>query len=333
MRSIISLIFAVLTIYGLHAQEYVHYYMNDSTFNGFYTDKNVEITHELDENNKFVAIMCINGSKKTVPVENIDSIVVEDALITADFDGDYRIYEGSFENQPFKHIFIDTRACLFASKNGDYGANDTILYASAYNNEMVLFITNELGRIQNVFTNEKLYFYDYNGETLENIVEITDSDYKERDDLMKIYNQSLSQSFDSRKFVPMRLSARADFFTSLGANALNWGAGALAHNLGNPENYGGLILLDGLSIIGDLVGIGASCVAGIPTAGLSLAGVITSAGFLMNDIMGLYNDLFPDYKQIEKYQEYYKNKYAISLSILPAENIKINQADLVTIKK
>lgn len=148
MRKIATLFFVVLAFCCANAQKYIHYYMNDTTFNGFYTSMKPEINHDLETNN---SIISLNGNVYKVPIENIDKIEIEDALVTDSFIGDYSIYEGAFENQKYKYAFVDTRAHLLASKNGDFGANDTILFASVYNNERILFITNNEGKIQKIF--------------------------------------------------------------------------------------------------------------------------------------------------------------------------------------
>lgn len=140
MKKIMIFFCTLFTFCCADAQKYIHYYMNDSTFNGFYTSMSPEIKHDPSTG---TTTILLNGNEYNVPVENIDKIEIEDALVTDSFIGDYRIYEGAFEDQEYKYAFVDTRAHLLASKNGDFGANDTIMFASVYNNLCVLFFTNE----------------------------------------------------------------------------------------------------------------------------------------------------------------------------------------------
>lgn len=325
MRQLFTLLIAVLTFCSLHAQKYVHYFMNDGTFNGFYTSKMVDVNHDYHDQN---SIITINGNKHIVPFKNIEKIIIEDAYVDDNFDDDYRIYDGSFENEFFKRIIVDTRASLFASKNGDFGANDTILFSSVYNNEKLLFITNDRGQIKNVFNGQSLFYYVYKDGGLENVLELTHDDIFEH----PLTLTPVSQSKYAKQSLSRVSPEVTSFFTDLIPSGINLAGGELAHNISevynNPENHNQMLLVDGLSITGDIAGIAGAFLAGIPTGGLTWAGIGIGVGLLGKDLIGLMNDLFPDLEQMEKFKEFYKNKYNITLKTINPENIKSDKADL-----
>lgn len=326
MKNVIALILLVVSLNGINAQKYVHYYMNDGTFNGFYTDNVSEISHDSNTDNSFISSFTKNGITHNILVQNIDSIVVENALVYGDSNTDYRIYEIEYEDQPFKRVIADTRAHLLASKNGDFGANDTILYISAYNNEKLLLTTDDNGNLMNVFTGTQLFYYDYSEGKLDNIIEITKDGYIERRDMM---NEAMRMRKHINAVAPMRCAGQiAGLVVDLGMMAANSGMGKFASNIANAENHNGLLAVDGLLIAGDIAGIIGS-VAAIPVSGgLSLITAGLGIASLVNDLGKLLNDLFPDSETIKKYKEYYATKYGINVFSQTAENVTVNSADL-----
>lgn len=324
MKNIMFLFCALFTFCCADAQKYVHYYMNDSTFNGFYTSMSPEIKHDPSTG---TTTILLNGNEHNVPVQNIDKIEIEDALVTDSFIGDYRIYEGAFEDQEYKYAFVDTRAHLLASKNGDFGANDTILFASVYNNEQVLFFTNENGKIQKIFDGNSLFFYDYADDVLENVIELTsDGGMVEHPEMVRTRSRISI-------FKPISTgSVLGDFLADSYLNLANYGLGQFINNINefrnNPENHQGNLIVDGMFIAGDIVGVAGAFAAGISTGGLAWAGLGIGIVGLGNDIWGLMNDIFPSSEQMEKYKEYYQNKYNITVKTIDPKNVKSDKADI-----
>ena len=326
MRKIMTMLFAIFVFSNVFAQKYIHYYMNDSTFNGFYTSMNPEIKHDPVAG---TSTILLNGNEYNVPVENIDKIEIEDALVTDSFIGDYRIYEGAFEDQEYKYAFVDNRAHLLASKNGDFGANDTILFASVYNNERILFITNNNGKIQKIFDGNSLFFFDYSDGVLENVIELTsDGGMVERS--VFAIKQLLAPSLNAPSCTEFITNFRQT--TELTLDILNLTTGQILDNIdairNNPELHNARLIGDGVFVVGDIAGLAGSIWAGFPTGGLTWAGVGEGIVNLGNDVWTLMEEMFPSSEQMENYKEYYRNRYSITVKTITPENVKSDKADI-----
>ena len=133
----------------LQAQKYLRYDMEDGSFNGFYTVRVDSILHDV-ENGIIKSFVYSNGVRHAVPVDGIKGIGIEDVVPSKEDYGKYRLYEINSEDQGVKKIFVDNRASLIASTNGEFCANDTILFSSAYNDAALLMTTDSLGRIKKI---------------------------------------------------------------------------------------------------------------------------------------------------------------------------------------
>ena len=305
----------------ISAQKYVHYYMNDSTYNGYYTDMVIEVTHEQDSNKNFItSFITTNGTKHCIPIASIDRIAIEDGLITDSFIGDYRIYEGAFENLPYKYAIVDTRACLFASKNGDFGVNDTILYASVYNNENKLFMTDANGRIQKVFDGNNLLWLSYVEDTLQGILKLTpEGDVTELPNIVDSVLMNNNRHHISAKDVSLCAS---DFLNKIGS--VNNLANNYIQAKNNPELHGLVLLGDGLSIGADLIGVGAALLGG-PISWWKIGMGVAELGA---DVYNFMEDLYPSSEQMEKFKKYYQDRYGITIKTLDAKNVTSTKADI-----
>ena len=165
MKKVIFILALLCTYFNINAQEFIRFNMNDNTFNGFYSEGIDSIVHK-EINGLKNSVVYANGDVYIIPVDNIDSITVESATVGGDNIGEYRIYELNYENEEIKKVYIDNRACMFASKNGDFGANDSILFSSAYNGIHLMFITDDQGRIQTISDGKKYIGVEYSDNGL-----------------------------------------------------------------------------------------------------------------------------------------------------------------------
>lgn len=338
MRQALTLIFVILLYNLTNAQKYVHYYMNDGTYNGFYTSMYPEIRHDCSDQ---TAKITLNGIEHILSIENIEKIAVEDAIVHDGFDGDYRIYEETLENDIFKKIFVDNRACLFASKTGEFGANDTILYSSAYDNEKILFITDENKMIKNCFDGKSFFFFDYTNGGLSNIIKFENNNQSLHSEIIPLSSDLRTQSSLITKAPKVNVGSTMNFFQQLStlgpiaeeAIGITIDKGVnLATNLTavseNPELHNQLLIVDGLSIAADAAAIAASIALKAPVGGLTIGLLVLHLGSLYNDITQLMHDIFPDDALYEKYKEFYKNKYGLIIKTLTPENVQCDEADI-----
>lgn len=78
----------------------------------------------------------------------------------------------------------------------------------------------------------------------------------------------------------------------------------------------------------DIWGVGNAVGGAFTTGGLTWGLVLAEAGFLMNDMNGLYEELYPNSEQMKIYTEYYQNRYNISARTEKATNITYSGATL-----
>jgi len=335
----------------IYAQKYLRYHMNDSTFNGFYTETIEKITHDLNGGSPTSYVYSL-GKMYEIPLNTVDSITVENASLT---DGDapnYRIYEFNSKEGNVKKIYIDNRACLLASSNGDFGAKDTILFSSAYNNIKWLIFTNESGMIKKIFDGNKLFFFDYeeNGDFTvldlstrqtefyknSNLSDSSSERSLTRASILPIIFRRLRQTVRPLAQPMITTTEHGQFFLGVGAGFLDNYLNNLDHISNNPENHNQQLINDYLSVLGGSIAIGrdvallaaALVPGGAALSGWAIASLIADAGFLLSSLNDLVDHLWPDSEQMKIYKEYYKNKYSISLKTLPAENISFTSATL-----
>lgn len=329
----IILLFVFLSIFSVSdAQKFLRYHMNNNTYNGFYTENIESIIHDY-RNGVATAIVQTSIKNHDIYIDNIDSIAIEDVNLTNGNINQYRIYEFNYNEGDIRKIYVDNRASLFASHNGDFGANDTILFSSAYNDIAWLFYTDSQGRIKKFFDGNRLLFFDYDSNNDLTILDLSTSISK---------NYSINNANGAKMVRALSIpsffrnlannAGFRDFLVGVGLNSANTIASNFAQAINdignNPELHNQNFFVDGLSIAGDLVGIGASLLAEAPSLGWSTAGIIVSTGFLMNDLNNLFNHIWPDSEQMNRYKEYYRNKYGITVKTINPENVKSNKADL-----
>ena len=337
MKKIIVVIMILFACLSSEAQKFLRYQMNNNTYNGFYTKEIENILHDY-KNGIATTFVHTSGKVYEIPINDIDSISFENVNISNGDVGQYRIYELNYEAGNVKKIYVDNRASLFASHNGDFGANDTILFSSAYNNIACLFYTDDLGRIKKIFNGEKLFYVDYNNEDCK-IIDLYDTSY------VQINSINSYSSCHSLKSSTRQGALFNFFFKQLGnyntaenflfgtyQGLLNYSLSNFAQNIydvsENPEAHHQLIIVDALSIAGDLVGIGAALFGEIASLGLTTASVALNVGLFYNDLTGLVTHIWPDLEQMQKFRDYYQNKYDINVWNLSPDNVSYTSATL-----
>lgn len=336
MKKIIFILAFLLAGISAEAQKFLRYQMNDGTYNGFYTEGIESITHDYKDG-VATAFVQASGKIHEIPVDAIENISVENADIDDGNAGEYRIYEFNYDEGDVKKIYVDNRTFLFASHNGDFGANDTILFSSAYNDMACLFYTDGQGRVRKIFDGKKLLYFDYDddGSGFSMLDLETGNSYHYCFD-STLNSASRIRGIQALKglnfFSNLLKTERGNFWGDAGLAAIGIGASEFADRMDavgdNPELRGMFLFTDALSIAGDMLGIGLSLLGEVPTGGWSTAGLVLSAGMLMYDLNELMWHLFPDSEQMKKYEEFYRNKYAITVKTIAPENVTCNKADL-----
>ena len=336
MKKIIFILAFLLAGISAEAQKFLRYQMNDGTYNGFYTEGIESITHDYKDG-VATAFVQASGKIHEIPVDAIENISVENADIDDGNVGEYRIYEFNYDEGDVKKIYVDNRTFLFASHNGDFGANDTILFSSAYNDMACLFYTDGQGRVRKIFDGKKLLYFDYDddGSGFSMLDLETGNSYHYCFD-STLNSASRIRGIQALKglnfFSNLLKTERGNFWGDAGLAAIGIGASEFADRMDavgdNPELRGMFLFTDALSIAGDMLGIGLSLLGEVPTGGWSTAGLVLSAGMLMYDLNELMWHLFPDSEQMKKYEEFYRNKYAITVKTIAPENVTCNKADL-----
>ena len=339
MKKIILIILAYTSCLFANAQRYMHYYMNDGTYFGFYTNEITSVDHYIENGNNYSSVY-IGEKNYKIPINNIDSVAFEGCSIgDNDFIGKYRIYELNYDDKDSysKKVFVDNRAMLLASKNGDFGANDTILLTSICNDIRCMFITDSKGYISKLFDGETFLYFDWEDDTNANIIKLNDNGYQIIQDINQNngkYKTRSAKSFIKNFFFKQigDLTENGEAISSIIFGEANNGIGTFFHNLesirNDPELHNLTLWVDGLFIAGDIAGIAGSIAAGVPTTGLSWLALGHSINSLFNDINNLMNNIWPDDEQMKRYKDYYQNKYNIRISTLPEENVTYNSAKL-----
>lgn len=327
-----------------YAQKYLRFQMNDSTFNGFYTETIDSISHK-NINGEDLTVVYSFGKTFYIPINNIIDVSIESASLADGDAGEYRIYEYDYEGNDVKKVYVDNRASLFASRNGDFGANDTIFFTSAYNDVRFLLYTDNNGRIRKYNDGKNLLFFDYgeNGavtilDLTTDEIEIFHTDYEDEQTITRANPLSnvlggisgLIRTCQKVRKGPNSVEAPS----RLNDVANNCKKSVyLADNIAkfdelDPETYNERLIMNGLVVVGDFVGIvGAIAVEGLTLGWSSVALAADVAQFFV-DYRDLVDLAFPDSKQIEQLQKYYQDKYSIDIRVLPAKDIEYKTATL-----
>ncbi len=341
MKKVIFILALLCTYFNINAQEFIRFNMNDNTFNGFYSEGIDSIVHK-EINGLKNSVVYANGDVYIIPVDNIDSITVESATVGGDNIGEYRIYELNYENEEIKKVYIDNRACMFASKNGDFGANDSILFSSAYNGIHLMFITDDQGRIQTISDGKKYIGVEYSDNGLITTYNIdTENKAVQQETVLKNpYTHRVRKAPSNTSFFENigRLfnnsPARPETVCEFGARKIDAvsktvsNISELLKSTENPEYHNEILVLDGLAVAGDLAGILAALGAGLITGGLAWGELGVQIGYLFLDINTLINETHPDYERLLQYMKYYKEHYNLTLTTLDPINVSCKNATL-----
>lgn len=330
MKRITIILLAVCSIISVHAQKYVNIHMNDGSFNGFYTSSDVQIQHSEEFQ---ISSILVNGAIHDIPLANIDKIVIEDTRVSNNFVGDYRIYEMNQPQEFFKKIIVDNRASLLASRNGDFGANDTIFFASDYRNEKFVFHTDSLGRLKKCFTGDRLFTYLHSEDNLNDIVEFaTDGSvitHRKNSNIVKRLKSNESQSTATSvieffgNIVDTDYTDPVDVLGTVKTLVQNY------TDIGNnPELHNQFLIIDGLIVAKDFGGVISSGAALVESEGMTWLLFLESLHSFYDSVNGLMDAMFPDSEQMRIYTEYYQNKYGINLRAITPTDITSTSANI-----
>lgn len=332
MKKCILLFYILSAFVCAHAQQYLRYHMNDNSFNGFYTESIERITHESIAGIPSTCVYSM-GMKYEIPLNTIDSISIENTLQGNGMLGNYRLYELTPKDNNVKRVYVDNRSSLIASVKGNFGENDTIIYTSAYKNIKFLLFTDNEGRVKRIFNGDKLLYFDYNTDDDFTILDVSSSDTLHSSSKRVTINakaRATSKSWTKRltdfiiehgneinnMFRDQRMGEMLDFVKNID-NVQN-----------NPELHNQVLIADGIIVASDLAGIIAALLAEAPSMGWSTLELLYELNSLRSDLFDLLNDLFPGTEVMDAYKQYYKNKYSISLKVLPVEDKSFTSARL-----
>lgn len=344
MKRIVYILSLLMLCTSLQAQKYLRYIMKDGSFNGFYSESIDSILHRVEDgsNKSFVYGY---GRQFSIPVNDVNEIKIENIIPSIDNLGDYRLYEFNYDDKQVKKLFVDNRSTLFGSASGEFNANDTIVFSSAYNGIYALIITDFEGRIKKMFLNDILLWFDYESDNTINAVVQTSDGYTvipiEIETKVNIQRRSSKASAISNivNFFKTNKTITGFFRTPRGklpkdvertiSNAIDLQtkmALILAEVDSNPELRNLCTFLDVLYIGRDLAGIIAAFAAEPVTGGASTSAIYLLYIDIFSNIISLLDHTFPSEKQMEVYRDYYKKKYGINIVSLPATEITCTSA-------
>ena len=317
---LLFIVLSFLTI-DVSAQKFLRYYLQDSVYHGFYTDEIDSIVNDVD-----YTIIYARDSSFRISVSNIDSVVVEAATIDEDTVVNYRIYEFNIDDSayPFRKIIVDNRASLLVSTNGTFDRDDTVLIYSAYYGVQMFCILDSLGRIRELYDTSNLLLFDYTEDSCNIVVfNKTDSSWQELTIALDVRD---TRPVAGKNLIRKLFRLRGTAWHDLAGLGLSFAGNMIWSNVemmrdayDRPDNYAGRIGVDIAGIIRDGIGVGAS-IAGEPfTGGLSTTVLALSTKSLFDDFKGLVNDIFPDDERMQRYKDYYRNHYGITLALQPVE--------------
>lgn len=309
-QKILLTLFLVFNYNVIHCQEYIRYKMSDGSFNGFYTNCIDSITH-VKENGVSLQKVYYNGMVKSIAVDSIVDVSFENATMKSNLkDGEYKILEID-SGEGFKKAYVDNRATLIASKNGDFYANDTILLASEYNKKKILLFTDESGEVTRFFDGENYVIFD--------------KDY----DIFNVIGDSKITFKKTRSIPKLSLNVFLAVLQQLGESYSMYIFENLDAIQSNPELHSQRLIINGidfLTTITDLPSYFSSLLALTGHQGLIV--LDDFYGGIGNSFMDLINEMYPDYETMQKYKDFYKQKYHIDLLTLQPKEITSNSAIL-----
>ncbi len=331
IKSILVIIMSSLISLNVYGQSYMRYQMRDGAFNGFYTNCVDSISHSIEDGISVQKVF-IGNTIKTIPVKDIVDISFESATLDSNENyGEYRLYDLDLGDQEFKRVLIDNRSFCMASKNGDFGANDSIFVASVYNNVKAIIYTDSQGRVSRYFDGENYFILDYKVDGTVDLIDIAKGDH------ITITNRVFHETRGSLSLTWIK---RLDVFAvelteyfigkdvSVALEMIQICSNILSNIDSNPELHNQRVILGWLTIAGDLVGLGSSLFAVAPSGGLTLPIIALQLADLYFDCQSLKEEMYPDSDAKDKYKDYYASKYGINVVTLPAVDIKSTSATL-----
>ncbi len=345
MKNIFTIAALMFVVFPVNAQKYMRYHMSDSTFHGFYTESIDSMEHTLSH-----SYVHMGGNTYEIPLDKVDSISFEGiSVYDENVIGKYRIYELESDTLPYKKAYIDNRAMMIASRRGEFGANDTIVIASEYYNTKWMIMTNNDGDVEKFFDGKALFYFDYQSEGGFTVLRMADSICTtlelKAEDCNKVkarsstVNKSLGKFLENIQAIGNKVDEVGgqfgkdhpiwDFAIPNGiTEGLGWLTDVIDDVKNNPELHNQQLIVNGLEVTGDLAGICATLLAGIPTEGLAWTLLLSEVGLLATDVGELFEELFPDSDQMKAYKEYYQNKYNIFVRAEEPANITYSGATL-----
>ncbi|MBR6602253.1 MAG: hypothetical protein IKK87_10525 [Bacteroidaceae bacterium] len=345
MKKIFTIAALMFVVFPVNAQKYMRYHMSDSTFHGFYTESIDSMEHTLSH-----SYVHMGGNTYEIPLDKVDSISFEGiSVYDENVIGKYRIYELESDTLPYKKAYIDNRAMMIASRRGEFGANDTIVIASEYYNTKWMIMTNNDGDVEKFFDGKALFYFDYQSEGGFTVLRMADSICTtlelKAEDCNKVkarsstVNKSLGKFLENIQAIGNKVDEVGgqfgkdhpiwDFAIPNGiTEGLGWLTDVIDDVKNNPELHNQQLIVNGLEVTGDLAGICATLLAGIPTEGLAWTLLLSEVGLLATDVGELFEELFPDSDQMKAYKEYYQNKYNIFVRAEEPANITYSGATL-----
>ena len=336
-KVMLAVLICFVVLPDLSGQSYMRYKMSDNSFHGFYTSTIDSITHVTENNVAVSKVYRGETCIQTIPIDKIIDIAFESVSIDDEKNaGEYKIYELINEGEGFKKAYIDNRTMCLASKNGDFGANDTILAVSLYNQIKIIFYTDDQERITGYFDGVNYWLLDYAPDGTVNLFDY--SKEKNTVNVTKLPGTSGSRGivnfYKFNKFNRFKetIAEYTEAAVFLGYDIQNQNLLYLTDFMrgieSNPELHGLRIAFNALSITGDVLGVGLAVLSTIPTGGLTIPLIFLELGMLYQDIEGLIKELYPDTQTIDLYEDFYKDRYGISLLALPPVDIKSTSATL-----
>lgn len=304
--------------------------MSDGSYNGFYTDVVDSIKFD-QENGSSVQKVFAKKRIYTIPVDKIDSVTIERARFSDGDVGDYRFCECDLQESAFRKIFIDNRAYAFASKTGEFFANDTILITSIYNDIRLLLITDNNGRVYKMtdgYFNSLIHYNEDDSFSIIDLIsgEVTHAPYY-RDDKVITRSTIMGAVKALKHFLIQTLPYFKKQAPYLCCDGIFYGLDNLEMIENNPELYKykwKISTLDALlSAVDPLSYLASAIYAIFPNNGTEF----------LNEFMGisssleeLHNEFCPDSETKNTYKQFYKNKYGILIDSLFVDNITANSA-------
>lgn len=331
-RFLVSLLILVSSI--ANAQSFMRYHMSDGSFNGFYTDIVDSVKFYL-ENGTQVQKVFTKTRTHTIHVDQIDSVTIERARLSDGDAGKYKICEFNPEDSFFKKVYMDNRACAIASKTGEFGVNDTIFFSSAYNDVKSLIITDSEGRLLKYFEEDVYMMFDYLADGTVDIIDLSDKGKIKVDNIILPFDvetkgwganagkwwKELINDDDVHEYLVGK-------YTSMNLALLTDITAALTQIDENPELHNQRIIVDILSIGGDLYGMVMSAIATGSTMGVTIPLLTFQLADLCQDLLSLMQHIYPDDEVLKKYKAFYSDKYKLYLSTFEATDIAATAATL-----